>query len=79
MTCQVKRPGWGPFTDGWYHSTDGRFHIFVFGWEPAGGARALRADGSTYGYSLSEGDVGHGRFATMDAAVAEAKKLRSEG
>ncbi|KKK87999.1 hypothetical protein LCGC14_2747620 [marine sediment metagenome] len=79
MTVSVIRRGWGPFTDGWYRSTDGRFEIFCVGWDATPAARVHRSDGLAYGYDLYEGDVKHGRHADVDAAVRAAKRLRSKG
>ena len=74
MTVKVIRRGWGPFSNGYWHSTDGRFSIFAVGWDPALGATLRRADGSRYGYDLRMyGRVRLGRFPHVDAAVAEAK------
>ena len=79
MTVKVIRRGWGPFTAGHWHSTDGRFRISVIGWDPIIGESLRRADGSRYGYDLHEGDVKLGRFPHVDAAVAEAKNRRDKG
>ena len=55
----------------------GRFRIFAVGWDPAPGTTLRRAEGNRYGYDLHDGDVKLGHFLYIDAAVAEAKKIRA--
>ena len=75
MTALAIRGGWGTFEGGWYRSTDGRFCIFVVGWDHTPASRLYHADGSTYGYDLYEGDEKLGRYPSVDAAVDAAKNV----
>ena len=76
MTALAIRSGWKPFESGWYHSTDGRFSIFVVGWDETPASRLYHADGSPYGYDLFEGDEKLGRYPSVDAAVAGARDVK---
>lgn len=75
---RIQRPGWGPFESGRYTSNDGRFEIFVVGLDPWIPSEKLRrADGTSYGYDLYEGEVKHGRWQSLAAAMAAAREKGS--